>query len=493
MRSYHLLSSLALGASFLHPASAQAQLPNDKHWFYDYGGPAPEPFAMEVHGHHLYLGGLFLNVDGDAEKKNFTRFNLQTEAFERIPGVTNAFSGGVWALHAGDDGLLYLGGNISKTGGTASSGIVSFNPGPGTYTALTDPAPTLVTTGQANGPTNGRVFAIRKRDNLIYVGGEFTGPGGSPRNEKYIRSFNLTTRKWSRLGDGLDGDVRALELAANGDLIAGGSFSGGIARFNGTTWSLIGGGASGGFGGQPNVRAVVRAQNGILYIGGEFDTVGTGPDATAVYNVAAWNGTAWLPLAGGFDTDYVQSNGTTFAANGVFAMKLDAAGVLYAAGDFDASAGRTVLNLRHVARWDGSGTWKSLGSGVGTTGSQIVNCLATGPQGDLYAGGVFNPGYGTLGAPSKNFARWHSGRDFTGYIPGVEDNPTSLLTNVSPGARELTLQTRPGTAYIIQSSGTLLDWADVAGTAFTGNGGRQGFSLTSAAASRYYRFRATGF
>ena len=48
---------------------------------------------MAAQGHHLYMGGLFLNVDGDTEKKNFTRFNLQTKAFERVPGVTNAFAG----------------------------------------------------------------------------------------------------------------------------------------------------------------------------------------------------------------------------------------------------------------------------------------------------------------------------------------------------------------------------------------------------------------
>ena len=493
MRLPRLLCVALLSAGPLVPLPTQAQLSDDVHWFYEYGGPAPEPFAMAVQGHHLYMGGLFLNVDGDTEKKNFTRFNLQTEAFERVPGVTNSFSGGVWAIHAGDDGLLYLGGNITNTGGTLSSGIVSFNPATGTYAALSDPGPTLVTTGQANGPTNGRVFAIVKSGNLIYAGGEFTGPGGSPQNEKYIRSFNLTTRKWSRLGNGLNADVQALTLTGNGDLIAGGSFTGGVARWNGTTWSVIGGGAGGGFGGVPNVRALARSKSGVIYVGGDFDSVGTGANAVTVRDVAAWTGTAWLAMAGGFDANYVQANGTTFSSDGVFDLTLDGAGVLYAAGDFDASVGRTVLNLRHVARWDGTGAWKSLGSGLGTTGSQIVNCLAVGLQDDLYAGGVFNIGYGTLGAPSKNFARGLPTRDFTGYIPGVRDNPTSLLALTSQTAREVTLQTRPGTSYIIQGTGNLINWSDITGTSFTGNGTRQGFSVTGNAPNLFYRFRATGF
>ncbi|MEJ6578294.1 MAG: hypothetical protein QNL68_00700 [Akkermansiaceae bacterium] len=42
--------------------------------------------------------------------------------------------------------------------------------------------------------------------------------------------------------------------------------------------------------------------------------------------------------------------------------------------------------------WDDTGTWKPLGSGIGSigsTGSQIVNCLTTGPNAELYVGGVF--------------------------------------------------------------------------------------------------------
>jgi hypothetical protein len=166
--------------------------------------------------------------------------------------------------------------------------------------------------------------------------------------------------------------------------------------------------------------------------------------------------------------------------------------VLYAGGDFDASAGRTVLNLRHIARWDGTGAWKPMGSGVGTTGSQIVNCLAVTPQGSVYAGGVFNIGYGTLGAPAKNFARWLPARDFTGYIPGAADNVV-FIDPAAPGTRNVTMLSRSGTTYVLQSSDSLQGWGNVSNTTFTGDGTIRGYAVTSANPQRFYRFMATGY
>jgi|GEM_PF-1593386 len=473
----------------------RAQLPDDSHWFYEYGGPSPEPFTFALAGHHLYMGGLFLNVEGDTQKKNLTRFNLLTEAWERVPGISNAFNGGVWCLHMGDDGFLYVGGNFSQVGGVAASGVARLDLSTGSWQALNDPSPSLVTPGQANGPTNGRVLAVVKSGQDVYVGGEFTGPAGSPVNEKYIRRFRLDTRDWERVGGGLDLDVRALKTAANGDILAGGQFTGRLARFNGTSWNVVGGGVAGTSPGGGIIRAIQTAPDGTIYIAGDFDTVNASGAGVAVRDVAALrpNGT-WNALAGGFDAQYIQSNGTTFNSDGVFALALDASGVLYAGGDFDASVGRTVLNLRHVARWDGTGSWKSLGSGVGTTGSQIVNCLAMGLKNDLYAGGVFNIGWGTLGAAAKNFARWMPARDFTGYIPGAADNTTSEISRAdAANTRTLLLQTRPGTSYLIESSTDLKTWSTVQGSTLVGNGNLQGFDLPSTAPQRQYRFRATSY
>ncbi len=492
---HRFLGGFIAALAFVLTPAASAQLPDDVHWFYEYGGPAPEPFVFQPAGHYLYMGGLFLNVEGDTQQKNLSRFNMLTEAWERVPGISSTFNGGVWAMHLGDDGYLYIGGNFASVGGVTASGIARLNLATETWEALNDPAPTLVTPGQGNGPTNGRIFAIVKKGNEVYVGGEFTGPAGSPVDEKYIRRFRLDTRRWEKVGSGLDLDVRSLALATNGDVLAGGQFTGKLKRYNGATWSTVGGGVSGTAPGGGIVRCVQVAPNGAIYIGGDFDTVNAAGAGVTVRDVAMLrpNGT-WNDLAVGFDASYIQSNGTVFNSDGVYALALDLSGTLYAGGDFDASNGRTVLNLRHVAKWDGSGQWKPLGSGVGTTGSQIVNCLAIGRMGDLYAGGVFNIGWGTLGAAAKNFARWMPSRDFTGYIPGAMDNTTSEITQTStPNMRAVLIQTRPGTTYIMEASDDLKTWTTINGTQFVGAGEIEGWNLTSSNPSRNYRFKATAY
>ncbi len=492
MKYPHLLPScVVLGAFALSPVSAQ--LPDDKHWFYDYGAPGSEPFVLQPAGHHLYMGGLFLRVDNDPQKKNFTRFNLLTEAWERVPAIDDDFNGGVWAIENGGDGYLYIGGNFSKVGDIDASGVARFHLATETWSALTDAAPTLTTPNQQNGPTNGRVLALAKSGDWLYVGGEFTGPAQSPQNEKYIRRFNVSTNKWERVGDGLSYNVRALALAPDGGLVAGGEFTGALAKWNGTAWSVLGGGVSGGVGGAPIVRTLAQAPNGTLYIGGDFDQVDAAGTPVAVRDVAALTGTTWNALAGGFDEKFIQSNGTTFDSDGVFDLVLGPGGGLYAAGDFDASAGRAVTGLRHVAQWDGTGAWKPLGSGLGVTGSQIVNAVAVGPQGDLYAAGVFNTGYGTLGAAAKNFARWLPARDFTGYIPGAADNTTVTLAPATGGNHTISLLTRPGTRYRVESGTALGTWTPV-GTETAGTGARVDITVPGpAAGAGFFRVRAVGW
>ncbi len=480
-----------LPVALLVAGPLQAQLPDDKHWFYEYGVPASEPFVMKVSGHHLYMGGLFLSVAGDSNKKNITRFNLLTEAWERVPGVNSNIAGGVWAIENGTAGEIFFGGNLTNIGGTAVAGVAAFQPSTGTWSPLTDSAPTLVSTGQGNGPTNGRVLALARHGSILYVGGEFTGPGGSPNNEKYIRRYRLDTQKWERLGDGLNGVVRALAVEANGNLIAGGEFPGGLARWNGSSWSPVGGGVAGS---ALVVRAVKIGPNGAIHIGGDFDTVNAAGVPVAVRDVATFHQGSWNALGGGFDAQFIQPNGTTFNADGVFSLALDGNGTLYAGGDFDASEGRGTALLR-VARWDGSGAWKPLGSGAGRSGSQNVNAICLGPHGDLYAAGVFNTGFGTLGGPAKNFARWYTGRDFTGYVPGAADNTTSRVSRVNASTWGLSLHTRSGTRYFLSRSiDGMASWQDVGGQ-FTGNGEvMQREVAAPAGVSRvFFRFRADSY
>ena len=486
------VGSLATLAFLLAIAPARAEfLPDDVHWYYTYGGPSPEPFVFETVNNRIYMGGLFLNTANDSNRKNLARFNLDTEAWESVPGITSAFNGGVWDIHFADDGFIYIGGNFSRVADIEAQDIARFDPRTETWAALTDPNPSLVTPDQGNGPTNGRVFAIQKIGDLLYVGGEFTGPRDSPDDEKYIRSFNLVTNKWAKLPSGLDNQVRALTKAPNGDLVAGGQFTGSVARFDGSSWSLVGGGVRGAAR-DGMVRKLEYSRDGTLYLCGDFDEIGAEGSGVAARDIAGYKDGAWNAMAGGFDDTYVQSNGTTFMSDGVYDIAVDSEGSVYAGGDFDASNGRSVLNLRHVAKWQ-DGAWKSLGSGVGTTGSQIVNCIALGREGDLFVGGTFNEGHKNAGSAKYQFARWHPNRDFTDYVPGASDNATGQFVPVAEDRLDYQVIGRPGTSYQLEASPDLINWAALDGAVFEGSGVRQGFSFTppSDTAGRYYRYRAT--
>lgn len=111
----------------------------------------------------------------------------------------------------------------------------------------------------------------------LAVGGAF--PGG-------VVLWNGTT--WSSPGVGVGGEVRALAVMPNGDLVAAGSFTtaggvpaNGVARWSGTSWSPLGAGAfPTGYGGE--VRALAVLPNGDLVCGGYLPG-----------HITRWDGANW--------------------------------------------------------------------------------------------------------------------------------------------------------------------------------------------------------
>jgi len=88
-------------------------------------------------------------------------------------------------------------------------------------------------------------------------------------------------------------------LYAAGDFnFAGGVSVKNIARWNGTSWSDVGGGVTGDAEAAIHTLAVLDDGSGpVLYAGGWFTNAGGVP----VSNVAKWNGTTWSPVGAGFD------------------------------------------------------------------------------------------------------------------------------------------------------------------------------------------------
>jgi hypothetical protein len=453
----HLIATLAAVSL---PASAQLQ--TDAHWSYD----APqfsqsEPFAFAISGNYLYAGGLFLNTDGVSNGKNLVRLNLTTRAWEQVPGLTAGLNGRVDTIHNGGDGFIYVGGNFRDPSGTNAKGIARFNTATNTWQSLTSVTQNLVTAGWENGPVEGRVQAIAKVGNFVYAGGNFAA--NTPSNERFILRYNLTTSKWESVGTGTSsgagtgGQVESLLSLPDGDLIAATRNTAGLMRWNGSTWSTYAGGITG-----PGdsdeideeeetgaVRIMKHHPDGRIFIAGNFNTVGGNPASfVAAYNPA--NGT-WDNLNGGFGPNYLQSNGTNFTADGVYDLEIDSQGRVYVGGDFRTNPDGSDSRFNHIAMWDDTGAWKPLGSGIGSTGSQIVNCLATGPNDELYVGGVFSRGWRNAVSASKSFAIWDDSKILTP-VPISEDRPIITTEN---GTLYIHIRTVVGNQYKVQDSSTL--------------------------------------
>ncbi|HEX6883650.1 MAG TPA: HYR domain-containing protein [Planctomycetota bacterium] len=227
---------------------------------------------------------------------------------------------------------------------------------------------------------------------------------------------------WSSLGGGLTGQVHALAvfddgggpaLYAGGSLGIGGQTANGIARWDGSSWSTLGAGVGSG-----TVRAlVVHDVNGTpnLIVGGSFSAMTGGPSR----NVARWDGTTWGAMSG--------PNGTVHA----LAVFNDGSGpALYVGGDFTV-AGTTTT--RGVARWTPGtfgGTYQALGGGLitGRVYALAVHDEGSGPA--LYAGGDL------VAAGASNIARWN-GTSWSAVGSGLPDDVHALAVHDDGGGARL--------------------------------------------------------
>jgi hypothetical protein len=232
---------------------------------------------------------------------------------------------------------------------------------------------------------DGSIWSMARQGTDLYVVGSFNQIGG-------VFATNIARwdgTNWSALGSGLSGGVLA-EIHAivfiGGQLYAGGFFtqagdvaSQGIARWDGTNWSSLAGGVAGG------VRALA-VSGGNLIAGGSFSAAG----GVGTFNIASWNGSNWSALGGGIPGTAVDSlcaTGTT----------------IYAGGRFRIGGG---INATNVARWNGV-SWSGLGEGLRTSnqdasGGLVRSLLAT-EQG-LFAAGQAIRLAGISNA--VNIARW---------------------------------------------------------------------------------------
>lgn len=339
-------------------------------------------------GKALYAAGIYLTSGG-----------LTTNGIARWDGISwHSVGGGVdsfsrvYALIVFDDGTgeaLYAAGSFTQAGSISANSVAKWDGV--SWSAL------------GNGLTGGFfetiVFALTVYDDgtgpAIYAAGRFKLADDVPVN--HIARWDGTS--WSDVGGGLDGmvdidRVNALAVYDDGNgaaLYAGGMFTGaggvesiGIAKWDGKSWSDVGGGMN-----RP-VRAFTVFDDGTgpaLYAGGNFWFAG---EVRAV-RVAKWNGQTWSALGEGFagPSPWVTSLIGYDDGNGA---------ALYAGGKFTLS-GTTSVN--RIARWTGS-EWVPLGDG---TNRNIygLGVYDDGTGSGLYAIGNFTAAEG-VGA--NRIAKW---------------------------------------------------------------------------------------
>ena len=327
-----------------------------------------------------------------------------------------------------DPTLLHAGGNFTHAGAVLVNSIATWN-----GESWSPLVPISGPVGVGNGQVVTSVYAMAafdddhdlKTPDALYVGGDFITAGGVPVN--HIARWNGAT--WSALGDGVNwgifaSNVRALAVCDDDGegpnfpaLYVGGSFTHAgntevnyIARWDGSNWSGVGGGASEPIhalavfdddGDGPNSPALCATGN-FTSIGGDG---GSGAGSIAASFIAKWNGAAWSELAGGLN-----GSGTALA---VFD---DGGGeALYVGGIFTAAGG---LPANRIARWNGS-QWSTLGVGIGSTLPfpivEAITVFDDGRGSDLYVAGQFQS---AGGMSASNVARW-SGTTWSALGGGV--------------------------------------------------------------------------
>lgn len=327
-------------------------------------------------GPALYAGGFFETPSRHVAKWNGTSWTA-------VPSLGNPGDYVICLAAFGSE--LYAGGvfQLQTPNGTrrdiaklTPSGWVS--PGEGVSAPILD----MTVYDSGNGPE-------------LVAGGQFIFAGTSFQGRNRIARWDGST--WSALGNtvpggGVNDTVRCLQVwdSGNGpELYVGGDFTlvdgtisvGGIARWNGTSWSAVG------TGNQP-----VFAWDLAVFNDGTGEALyAIGPSPSPPFVLRRFDGSSWqdvetFPLGQGFFHLQVFDDGDGPA--------------LYGAGDFVQVGG---VAARNIARFDGH-SWKALGSGlnahVGALGVYQHNGVS-----ELVVSGEFGMAGALL---SPWFATWHA-------------------------------------------------------------------------------------
>jgi len=228
---------------------------------------------------------------------------------------------------------------------------------------------------------DGAVYAVAVHDGRLFAGGAFTTMDEKPM--KLIAQWSGAA--WEPLGTGISTNSAFVTTLTSfgGSLIVGGEFSqagavantNGIARWDGASWSSIGGVAG-------QVSDVIRFSNGLAVVG-----IFAGAGGVPARNVAYWDGVKWTAFGTGIP-------GAVMCA-AVFENEL------VVGGSFTTASGSPT---NFLARWNGS-QWLPLANQSSRYWTRVI--AMTVHRGELYIGGILrNDQYVSANVQKWNGTTW---------------------------------------------------------------------------------------
>ena len=354
-------------------------------------------------GPALYAGGWFYSAGGVPGTRGVARWD--GAHWSSVGGGLNGLSNCFLVYDDGQGGgpALYVAGLFTMAGSVAAEDIARWD-GNG-WSPLGEGIDSFVAS---------QVNALAEFDDgtgpALFACGDFNLAGG-----QLVRKVaKWDGRSWSGLGAGLpeqggaekgealavfdDGTGPALYMGGHFHIIDGVSADN-LAKWNGTSWSEVGGGIhplDSTIDGVHCLTVLDLGGSSVLYVGGYFSFVDTG----VLKNIGAWDGQHWRNLGTGM------TNGGGSGVPQVFSLTGFDAGSglsLYAGGRFNAAGG---VPANCIARWNGTG-WSALGAGVAGFFPSVLALAAfddgggDGPH--LFAGGSFD----TAGSvPALDLGEW---------------------------------------------------------------------------------------
>jgi hypothetical protein len=215
--------------------------------------------AFDANG-DLYVGGDFTNLAGIANADYFAKYTVSTNTWSALgSGITNYIN----TIEIAPDGTIYIGGVFTSIGGNANCNRIAY------FDKVANKWSPL------SAGLNGSVLALKfAPDGKLLIGGQFTNADGA--NGDYICWWDGSAFKsFTDLGASElnGGPIYSIDINPNGTIIIGGIFTnaGGddeadfVAAWRGNNWGALMAGGLNSF-----VETVYCDYNGDIYLCGDF-------------------------------------------------------------------------------------------------------------------------------------------------------------------------------------------------------------------------------